>query len=82
MSEQEILTAIGEIVQEATGIAAARVVPDASFTGDLDVDSLSMVEIATMAEDRFNVSIPDADLSKLKTVADVVDYIAKTGVPA
>jgi acyl carrier protein len=82
MSEQEILTAIGEIVQEATGIAAARVVPDASFTGDLDVDSLSMVEIATMAEDRFNVSIPDADLSKLKTVADVVDYIAKAGVPA
>ena len=54
MSEQEILTAIGEIVQEATGIPAARVVPDASFTGDLDVDSLSMVEIATMAEDRFS----------------------------
>jgi acyl carrier protein len=82
MSEQEILTAIGEIVQEATGIPAARVVPEASFTNDLDIDSLSMVEIATMAEDRFSVSIPDADLSKLKTVADVVAYIEKAGVPA
>jgi acyl carrier protein len=80
MTEQDILTAIGEIVQEATGIPAARVVPEASFTGDLDVDSLSMVEIATMAEDRFSISIPDADLSKLKTVADVVDYVAKAGV--
>ena len=82
MSEQDTLTAFAEIVQEATGIPASRVVPDASFTGDLDVDSLSMVEIATMAEDRFNVSIPDSELSKLTTVADVVDFLTKAGVPA
>jgi acyl carrier protein len=82
MSDQEILTALGEIVQEATGIPAAKVVPAASFVNDLDIDSLSMVEIATMAEDRFNVSIPDAELSKLKTVADVVDFLAKAGVAA
>jgi acyl carrier protein len=82
MSDQEILTALGEIVQEATGIPAERVVPAASFVNDLDIDSLSMVEIATMAEDRFNVSIPDSELSKLKTVADVVDFLAKAGVAA
>jgi acyl carrier protein len=82
MSDTDVLTAIGEIVQEATGIPASRVVPAASFTNDLDIDSLSMVEIATMAEDRFSVSIPDAELSKLKTVADVVDFLAKAGVPA
>jgi acyl carrier protein len=82
MSDQDILTALGEIVQEATGIPADRVVPAASFVNDLDIDSLSMVEIATMAEDRFNVSIPDSELSKLKTVADVVDFLSKAGVAA
>jgi acyl carrier protein len=82
MSDQNILTAIGEIVQEATGIPAARVVPEASFVDDLDIDSLSMVEIATMAEDKFGVSIPDSDLAKLKTVADVVSFLEKAGVPA
>jgi acyl carrier protein len=82
MSQQDILDALGAIVQEATGIPAVRVVPDATFTGDLDIDSLSMVEIATMAEDKFSISIPDPDLAKLKSVADVVDYIAKAGVPA
>jgi acyl carrier protein len=82
MSDQNILTALGEIVQEATGIPAARVVPAASFVDDLDVDSLSMVEIATMAEDKFGVSIPDSELSKLKTVGDVVAYLEKAGVPA
>jgi acyl carrier protein len=82
MSDQDILTALGEIVQEATGIPAERVIPAASFVSDLDIDSLSMVEIATMAEDRFSVSIPDSELSKLKTVADVVDFLAKAGVAA
>jgi acyl carrier protein len=82
MSDQDILAALGEIVQEATGIPAAKVVPAASFVNDLDIDSLSMVEIATMAEDKFNVSILDAELSKLKTVADVVDFLSKAGVPA
>jgi acyl carrier protein len=82
MTEQEILASLGEIVQEATGIPADRVVPAASFTNDLDIDSLSMVEIATMAEDKFGVSIPDAELAKLKTVADVVEFLTKAGVAA
>jgi acyl carrier protein len=82
MTDTEILTSLGEIVQEATGIPAARVVPEASFVNDLDIDSLSMVEIATMAEDKFHISIPDSELSKLKTVADVVAFVGKAGVPA
>ena len=82
MSDENLLTALGEIVQEATGIPAARVTPAASFVDDLDIDSLSMVEIATMAEDKFGVSIPDAELAKLKTVDDVVVFLAAAGVPA
>jgi acyl carrier protein len=82
MTEQDILTGLAEIVQEITGIAANRVVPDQSFTNDLDIDSLSMVEIATAAEDKFGISIPDAAIDELKTVGDAVAYIAKAGVPA
>ena len=82
MSDQDLLAALGEIVQEATGIPAARVVPDVSFRDDLDIDSLSMVEIATMAEDKFGVAIPDAELAKLKTVGDVVSFLSAAGVPA
>ena len=82
MTDQELVAALGEIVQEATGIPAARVTPAVSFRDDLDIDSLSMVEIATMAEDKFGVSIPDADLAKLKTVGDVVAFLAAAGVPA
>jgi len=54
-----------------------------TFLDDLDVDSLSMVEIATAAEDKFGIRIPDDDLKDLKTVGDAVSYIIeKAGVAA
>ena len=51
--------------------------PEKSFVDDLDIDSLSMVEIAVQTEDRYGVEIPDEDLAKLRTVQDAVDYIQK-----
>ena len=82
VSQEEIIAGIAEIIEEVTGIEPSEVTPEKLFVDDLDIDSLSMVEIATMAEDKFSISIPDAELSKLKTVADVVDFVAKAGVPA
>ena len=76
-SEQEILAGLAEIVNEETGIDAASVQSDKSFTDDLDIDSLSMVEIAVQTEDKYGVKIPDEDLAGLRTVGDVVSYIQK-----
>ena len=73
----EIQTGLAEIVEEVAGIDAAEVTPEKSFVDDLYIDSLSMVEIAVQAEDRFGVKIPDDQLALLKTVSDAVDYIAK-----
>jgi len=44
---------------------------------DLDIDSLSMVEIAIAAQDKFGVEIPDDQLKDLKTVQDVITFIQK-----
>ena len=82
MSENDILTGLAEIVNEITGIKRDQVVPTATFVDDLDIDSLSMVEVAVAAEERFGVRIPDEDLAKLKTVGDAVAFIQKQGVPA
>ena len=82
MTEQEILTGLGEIVDEIAGIPADQVTPDKSFVNDLDIDSLSMVEIAVAAQDRFGVEIPDDELKNLKTVQDVVNYVQRSGVSA
>ncbi|NNG37489.1 acyl carrier protein [Nakamurella aerolata] len=73
----EILPGLAEIVEEVAGVPAADVTGDKSFTDDLDIDSLSMVEIAVQAEDKFGVKIPDDELANLKTVQDAVDYIQR-----
>jgi acyl carrier protein len=63
----EILAGLAEIVEEVAGIEKAEVTADKTFVDDLDIDSLSMVEIAVQADDQ---------LAELKTVGDAVDYIA------
>ncbi len=77
MTELEILEGLGEIVEEIAGVPAAEVTPTKSFVDDLDIDSLSMVEIAVAAQDKFGVEIPDDQLKDLKTVQDVVNFVAK-----
>ena len=77
MNEQEILAGLGEIVEEIAGVPADEVTPGKSFVDDLDIDSLSMVEIAVAAQDKFGVEIPDDQLKDLTTVQDVVMFVAK-----
>jgi acyl carrier protein len=77
MNDQEILAGLSEIVEEIAGVPADEVTPGKSFVDDLDIDSLSMVEIAVAAQDKFGVEIPDDQLKDLTTVQDVVTYVAK-----
>jgi len=74
--KQEILSGLAEIVEEVAGVAQDDVSLEKSFVDDLDIDSLSMVEIAVQAEDKFGVKIPDDELANLKTVGDAVDYVS------
>lgn len=74
-TQEEILAGLAEIVEEVAGIDAADVQLDKSFTGDLDVDSLTMVEVVVAAEERFSVKIPDDAVKDLSTVGDAVSFI-------
>jgi acyl carrier protein len=75
MNEQEILAGLAEIVNDVAGIPVEDIQPDKGFTDDLDVDSLSMVEVVVAAEEKFGVKIPDDDVKDLRTVGDAVTYI-------
>ncbi len=82
MTQEEILAGLSEIIDEIAGVPADEVTPDKTFIDDLDIDSLSMVEIAVSAQDKFGVEIPDDQLKDLKTVQDVVDYVGRASVSA
>ena len=74
-SSDEIRAGLASILNDVADVDAADVSDEKSFVDDLDVDSLSMVEVAMAAEEQFGVKIPDDELPKLKTVGDAVAYI-------
>ena len=74
-SPEAIRAGLAEILNEVADVAPDDVADEKSFTDDLDVDSLSMVEVAMAAEEKFGVKIPDDELPKLKTVGDAISYI-------
>ncbi|RSN68197.1 MULTISPECIES: acyl carrier protein [Actinomadura] len=76
-TETEILEGLAKIIDDIVGIDKAEVTPEKNFIDDLDIDSLSMVEIAVAAQDEFGVEIPDDELRNLKTVKDVIDFVQK-----
>ncbi len=49
---------------------------DTNIGTDLGADSLDVVEMLMSIEDEFGIEIPDEDIEKLRTIGDVVDYIA------
>ena len=76
-TRDEITAGLAEILEEVAGVSPDDVAESKSFTDDLDVDSLSMVEVVVAAEERFDVKIPDEDVKNLKTVGDAAGYILK-----
>jgi acyl carrier protein len=77
LTQEEVLVGIKEIVVEVAGISADDIAMDKKFTDDLDVDSLSMVEVVVAAEERFGVKIPDEEVTNMATVGDAVNFIVK-----
>ena len=76
-STEEIRADLAEIVNDVAGVPVEDIQPDKSFIDDLDIDSLSMVEIVYALQEAFNIDIPDEDVKGLSTVADAVDYVEK-----
>ena len=75
-SREEVTQGLAAILEEVAGVNPDDVTEAKSFTEDLDVDSLSMVEVVVAAEEKFGVKIPDDQVQNLKTVGDAVTYIS------
>jgi len=73
------------VVIEQLGVDEQQVTPNASFTEDLNADSLDLVELIMALEEGFTegdvkLEISDEDAEKIVTVQDAVDYIKDKGV--
>ena len=63
------------IIVEQLGVEESEVVPGASFTEDLNADSLDLVELIMSLEEEFKLQISDEDAEKITTVGEAEEYI-------
>lgn len=80
-----IIDRIQAVVSDKLGVDSSEVVPDASFTNDLNADSLDLVDLIMAIEEEFStddvaVEISDEDAEKITTVQLAVDYLAEHGI--
>lgn len=71
----EVFDRVKEIIVEQLDVEESQVTQEASFSDDLDADSLDVVELVMEFEDEFDLEIEDEDAEKIATVGDAVDYI-------
>ena len=67
---------IKEILVDNLDCKEEDIKPESLVMKDLGADSLDMVELAMAFEEEFSVKIETDDISKIKTVQDIADFIA------
>lgn len=73
----EIEEKVFQIVSEQMSVDKSEIKRETSFVNDLNADSLDTVELVMELEDEFDLTIPDEEAEKLKTVGEAIDYIKK-----
>src|ERR1700694_4835662 len=66
-----------EIVCENLGVNKEQVPRQTSFIEDVGADSLDIVELVMELEEEFEITIPDDQAEKIKTVGEASDYIER-----
>ena len=77
MSQETIFNNVKNILVDQLGVDEEDVTMDSSLIDDLNADSLDLVELIMAMEQEFNISIPDEQAERIKTVSDAVNFIAE-----
>ena len=74
MTPEEVLAVVRDAVVTVMEVEPGTVTRDSRLVEDLRCDSLALVEIADIVEERLPIRIEDADLDDIRTVGEAVDY--------
>lgn len=72
-----ILDKVKELVAEQLGIKKESIKPESNIIEDLGADSLDVIEMLMTLEDEYGITIPDDQISQVRTISEVVSLIEK-----
>lgn len=68
---------VAQLLAEQLGIPQSKITPESRIIEDLGADSLDVVELLMQLEDETGKTIPDDEVTKIKTVGEIVEVIEK-----
>ena len=77
LTSEEIEEKVIQIVSDQLSVDRGELSRSTSFVNDLNADSLDTVELVMELEDEFDMTIPDEEAEKLKTVGEAIEYVNK-----
>lgn len=66
-----------EIISNQMDIPKEKISLNSQFTADLEYDSLDLVEFTMLLEEQFDITVPDDQNDKIKSVQDAVQAVQK-----
>lgn len=63
------------VVKDKLNVEESKITETSAFVDDLGADSLDVVEFVMQIEKEFDITIPDEEAGKMRTVGDAVKFI-------
>ena len=74
---EEIFDQLKEIIVDELDIDGSEIKPESVLLSDLDINSLELMNIVMVVEEKYNIFLDEERLRDIKTVGDVVSYVAE-----
>ncbi|MEO6628144.1 MAG: acyl carrier protein [Aquihabitans sp.] len=75
MNRTDILDAVYDACVEVLSVDRTTLTEGTTFAADLDADSLALVEVVMLLEERFDLRIPEDDLDQVTTLGAAADVV-------
>ena len=76
MTNQEIEQKVKELLSKKFDIEIGKITSESRLAQDLGVDSFGAVELMFELEETFGLKIQDSDIDGIRSVNDIVAYLA------
>ena len=77
MTTSNVEERVIQIVCDNLGVSREQVTRKTSFQDDIGADSLDVVELVMELETEFEITIPDEEAERIRTVGEAIEYVER-----
>lgn len=77
MDKNQVFETVKKYILDQLTVSEDRITESAAIVDDLGADSANLMMLVMDLEAEFNMTVEDDAISSIRTVGDIVDYIAK-----